>query len=402
MKNSPIFQEFVKIAAEKDLLKDKARKEEGLTEKTVKSNRMGSLTIEQIAKLYNTKPEPSEAMKYIHNIMEIAHPDPIVIAPSYDKLNGLVPSEIEGQNIRARITMKQPDGQLTQHKYAHQQLLLSLVRLGNHLDNTDSPLRTLADHCLFQVANPIKKHAALPFLVYPIAAALGAAYAKQHMAFHSDGFEADYQKAVAEIDDLLNSNSNFGVGYSYTPAFLQVVGQLKDQLNTLHDGVSKALPVLDAVQTPHNAQELIQLAQQPEIQNAAQALTDLRTTVHASLPEIQGAINSFGNEQFKQRAIANKGPLTGLLDSAGVLHGGSGFVADDFDDVKHALQTLEADLRVIVDGLNKAGTIQASAQSQLDASNQQEEQMFDGTNTTAPVDEDGVATVGDEAEKQGY
>lgn len=387
MRNSEVFNNFIALAKEKGLISED--KKEGATEKNLKdTNRVGSLSIEQIAKLYNTKTKQPEGMEYDHNIMEVAHKEPSIVAPSYDKLNGLAPSEIEGQAIRARITMKQPNGQNTQHKYAEKQLILSLVRLGNELDNADQePLRKLADTCLLQTT---KKKAnitklAIPFLIYPIAAALGAAYAKQHMRFHSDGFEADYQKAIAEIDDLLTSNSNFGVGYSYTPEFLTIVAKLKAQLDVLHDGVEKVMPVLDAYQTPHNAQELMQGASHPTAQAAVQAVKDLRSVVHTSLPELDGAITSFSNTEFKQRAIASKGLLSGLVDSAG-LHGGYGLVADDFDDVVRALQTLEDDLKVIASGLNKAATIQDSFQQQTELAQSHEDQMFGGSGETNPTE----------------
>jgi hypothetical protein len=61
------------------------------------------LSIEQIGKLYNTKQKRPEDMDYERNIMEDAHPDSVVISPSYDKLNGLVENENEGQKDRKSV-----------------------------------------------------------------------------------------------------------------------------------------------------------------------------------------------------------------------------------------------------------------------------------------------------------
>ena len=196
-------------------------------------------------------------MEYKKNIMEIAHPDMLVISPSYDKLNGLIENENEGQNIRIHISLKEPDGNLVQRKYAEKQLMLSLVRVANDLDNSgQEDLAKLADVCLEQTSK--KKLTKLAFwpVAIAIASAVGALYAKQHMAFHSDGFNADYQKANAEIDDLLNSNTNFGVGYQYTPAFLQMMNKLKTELASLNTEVQKITPILDKLQTPRTGQEL--------------------------------------------------------------------------------------------------------------------------------------------------
>jgi hypothetical protein len=159
MRNNSVYAEFLKIAQKKGLIStDKeARHNDDKwgpehTEKSIKENRIGSLSIEQIAKLYHNKPETFKEMEYEHNIMEIAHHHPVVTAPSYDKLNGLVENENEGQNIRARIIMKTPDGQLVQRKYA-EELIMSLVRVANDLDNrNENTLCKLADVCLQQVA----------------------------------------------------------------------------------------------------------------------------------------------------------------------------------------------------------------------------------------------------------
>ena len=231
MRRSEIFESFVKIAQEKGLISDAQHAEHTERDFSEPNPRMDSLTIEQISKLYNTKPEQPEDMKYKNNIMEDAHPDSIVISPSYDALNGLVENEIEGQAIRARIVMKEPDGHLVNRKYAEKQLVLSLVRTANQLDNLEQDeLRKLADICLMQASGKQFKKQAWVMIAVAVAAAIGVLYAKQHLRFHSDGWTADYQKATAEIDDLLNSNSDFGVGYSYTPAFLQMVNQLKSRV----------------------------------------------------------------------------------------------------------------------------------------------------------------------------
>ena len=74
--------------------------------------------------LYEVKPKASDDMTYKNNIMEIAHPNSLVIAPAYDKINGLVENNIERQNILLNIVNKETNGLLTQHKYASNNLIL--------------------------------------------------------------------------------------------------------------------------------------------------------------------------------------------------------------------------------------------------------------------------------------
>ncbi len=379
MKHSDIFNEFVKIAQEKGLIAKADQAEH--TEKSFSETnpRHDSLSIEQISKLYNNKPKLPKDMEYKNNIMEDAHPDSLVLSPSHDKLNGLVENEIEGQNIRMRIVMKTPDGQLTQRKYAEKQLILSLVRTANDLDNhNQEELRKLADICLMQASGKQFTKVAQWQLIGVIAAAIGMLYAKQHLRFHSDGFSADYQKAIAEIDDLLNSNANFGVGYEYTPAFLQVVSKLKEELGKLNTGVQSIMPALEKIELPKTGAELKQIAQMPDTSNAIQALEAFKQIVEEVYPYINKTVVDFGNEAFKQRAIAQKGFLSSVVDSTEVLHGGGGLIADDFDDVKHALQTLKVDIDNIVKGLQGAESEQKDAQRQLEANKSEQSKLFQG------------------------
>ena len=152
MKRSEVFDNFVKIAQKKGLISESDHAEH--TEKTEDSPRWDSHDLSAIEALYGVKPDPSKGMDYDHNIMEVAHPNSLVISPSYDKLNGLIENEIERQNITMHIVQKTNDGLLTQHKYAQKELLLSLVRVANYMDNKDqNGLRALADTCLQQITS---------------------------------------------------------------------------------------------------------------------------------------------------------------------------------------------------------------------------------------------------------
>jgi hypothetical protein len=102
--------------------------------------------------LYGLKPDADESMAYERNIAEVAHKGVCVLAPSYDKINGLVENINQRQDIILRIVNKTPDGNYTHHRYAQSDLMQSLVRTANHLDNQNlTELCKLADTCIEQL-----------------------------------------------------------------------------------------------------------------------------------------------------------------------------------------------------------------------------------------------------------
>lgn len=156
--HSDIFDAYAKIAEEKGLTsladedaasQPQAPKESAKLKRYKKSPypRAGSDDISTIEALYGVKPD--NTVKYDLNIMEAAHPKPVVISPSYDRLNGLVENEIERQTININITQQPNNGNLNYKKYAEKELVFELVRLANDLDNAGrEDLRVIADRCL--------------------------------------------------------------------------------------------------------------------------------------------------------------------------------------------------------------------------------------------------------------
>lgn len=163
MSNSEIFDNYAKLAVEKGLIssaaddnvqEDKKSTDNKSTDspklkkfKKSPSARAGSDDISTIELMYGVKPNSS--IEYKNNIMEAAHPHSVIIAPSYDKLNGLVENNIERNNIMCNIALKPTNGNSTYHKYAEQDLIQSLVKIANYMDcKDDDQLRILADACI--------------------------------------------------------------------------------------------------------------------------------------------------------------------------------------------------------------------------------------------------------------
>ena len=231
MRRSEIFDEFVKIAEENNLVSS-----EKSFSKLEKNPRADSLSISDIEKLYNVKPDST--LKYKNNIMESAHPDSSVVSNAYDKLNGLVENNIERQNILLNIVNKNNNGHLTQHKYAEKELLLSLVKIANDLDNKNQDeLRCLADVCIEQVSSKsIKKEAqaaaaGLLATIGPWAAAVGliagAMLLKSNLPKFNSGFKPNHEDLMKQLDDLINSNDvTLGFGRKLRPEFIETVKKI--------------------------------------------------------------------------------------------------------------------------------------------------------------------------------
>jgi hypothetical protein len=365
MNRSEIFDNFVKIAQDKGMISEDAP--EKAKKKLSKDHRADSLDISAIEALYGVKPNTPKDMEYKRNIIEDAHPNSVVVSPAYDKLNGLVENDQERQNIILNILSKTPNGHLTQHKYAEKDLLMSLVRLGNALDlQKKNELRVLADVCLEQVATkqPIKKQAFV-WIAGGIAATIGALYAQQHLAFADEGFQRNHEKLIAEVDDLINANSNWGVGNQYNAEFKTMVQDFKSRLMSFYNLYQKVLPIIKDLEKPKSVQELKDLALSPETATITNAYKVFRANTENMSTYLDTLEKSFSSESFKNRQIQEKGWISSLLDKT-QLHGGKGLVADDFDDVVRGLLPYRKSIKEILDVLKTAESLEKDARVKIE------------------------------------
>lgn len=374
MKRSEIFDNFVKIAQEKGLVSNDSSEAKKKLEQT---RRAGSDDVSTIEALYGVKSDAAKGMDYKSNIMEAAHPNSVVVSPSYDKLHGLVENNIERQNILLNIVNKPVNGNATQHKYAEKELILSLVRIGNDLDDgSNERLRALADTCLAQM-KPLKKKAKLKKTAQdPITLGVGlvvvtlvGVYLKNHLPFINDGFEQNHEKLVAELDDIINAgDTTLGVGYKYKPAFLQEMGNFRNKLEEFFNITQSVMPIIEKIETPSSGKELMEESKRTNVNEVKQAYDKYRTAYMNFLPYIKDVLKNFASEDYKLRQIEEKGFLSKIVDAPQILHGGKGLVADDFDDVRHALTTYRNSLVEIAKVLRGAQSLQQQATQKLQAS----------------------------------
>lgn len=162
MTRSRIFEEYARIADEQGLISDpvervktaKSKTEEYFDEfSTRPSYKPREFSSSEL--LYGVDPNGKQK-----HIMEQAHPEPVVLSPAYDKINGLVENNIERQNIIVNQLLEPNDGNINYKKLAEQDLVYELIRIANHLDiKGEEQLRALADDCIEKLA--IDKEAGL-------------------------------------------------------------------------------------------------------------------------------------------------------------------------------------------------------------------------------------------------
>lgn len=376
MSKSDIIENFLKIAQEKELsFSETAAKTKKQLEKDPRTD---SLSIEDIAKLYKVKPNTPKGSQYKRNIIEDAHPERAIVSPSYDKLFGYVPNNNEKQDIALNILLQEPlgNGTIGQRRYAEKDLILSLVRLGNDLDSQNNEkLRVLADACLFQVSQGSFKKEGVTLLgagLVAVPVLLGALYLQQHLSFINEGFEKNHQKLIAEIDDLLESNTNLGVGYEYTSGFKSIVQDFKNKLTNFYNLYKKIEPVIMDLEKPRTAKELLELAKRPQTDTVVKAYTALKAAADNMIPYLGDIQKNFASETFKARQVADKGFFSSLVDKTQVLHGGKGLAADDFDDVARAIPPYKKSISDLVETLQKAESVEKSAQQKIQEASAEE------------------------------
>lgn len=209
--NSEIFDNYVAIA-----------REQGLISEATDSVRVGSDDISTIELLYGIKPNGKDEK----SMVEQAHPEPVIIAPSYDRLNGLVENVQERQNIIISIINKAPQSKLTQHRYAEtKELVDELVRVGFMMDNkNEMELMALADSC---TENLLKKQAILPLLA-AIVGGLTLIGTYNNFTYLSQGVGNDCDNVVEAVSKLS-----------------QEVPEISNQLSELIEGVKYVKKLYD-------------------------------------------------------------------------------------------------------------------------------------------------------------
>lgn len=313
LKESEIFEEYVKAAEAKGLVK----------ESDYADSRIGSDTIDIIEMLYGVKPEGEKKSDSQYSpILDKAHPETTVVGPAYDRLNGIVEDLKQRQSLMAGIARKTPDGALTQRRYiaASQDLLDTLVRVGFTLDNEDhDELTRFADNCADRL---IKE--AQGWIVGSIAAVLGLVALINHTDNSRQNVVQNSQQVLDQLKDL--SNNPLAPSIEQAVSNLQTMAQ---NIQPIEANIATIQGLIDASQV--HGDDLQQMS------NYHLALEKMA----AKIPQWQQELSSTANQSEQSSDFWEK-----VKDVAHF------FVGSDTDDVVHALGGLNKAISFAINEIN--------------------------------------------------
>ena len=163
MRESDIFNNYIRLATDAGLIsEDDLIKTADPNDKT----RYDSYSFSDIEALYGHKFAPNKEEG--QSILDVAHPETMVVGPAYDAMNAIVENLHQRQDIMSYIALKTPDGHLIQRRYvkASQDLINSLISIGFNMDSlNEEGLMSLADIC----AGKIEKRAFPPMAAAAVA-----------------------------------------------------------------------------------------------------------------------------------------------------------------------------------------------------------------------------------------
>lgn len=262
LRNSEVFDNYVRISREQGFVSSEAlQKKADIEGKAPNPNRRGE-DLSTIEIMYGVKPNGKD-----EDILDQAHPEKCIIAPSYDKLNGLVENLRERQDIMVGIINKAPQAKLTGHKYAGTELQNELISLGFFLDNQgDERLCALADSCSERLDEELRKEAdfswsrglagggplALGLAVAgPAGWAIGLGVAAgayiltgiyNHLPAINQGIRNNCEKTLKELNDMLKDEKYNNIRDNVTE-MISVIGYVKtigDKTSSLGASMPKA------------------------------------------------------------------------------------------------------------------------------------------------------------------
>jgi hypothetical protein len=220
--SSEIFDEYARIALDKGLIKEAAEEET--------NPRYDSHDLSAIQMLYDVKPNGED-----DDILDKAHPEPVVIAPSYDRFNGLVEDLKQQHDMMCYIALKPNDGKLTHHRYvkANSDLVDELTRIAFLLDkNGQEDLMCLADNCTSSLVKSGTVLGGIGIAVLVGAAALaGLAYTQNYPPVQ--GVVQNSESTITEIREAIEDDPELA------PELTSVISKIE----VLKDAAEKVLDI---------------------------------------------------------------------------------------------------------------------------------------------------------------
>lgn len=222
---SDIFNEYARIMEQNGFVK-KAEERKPIAEDKEYQDK--------IKALYNLNITLNDSDK---PIVEQAHPEKVIIAPSYDKLNGLVENIQDRHNVMVGIVNKCPNGNLTNHKYAHQDLVDELIKISFDLDNQG---KTELSKQALECAQGITKEAYFGWLVPVLKSPafwktvatipLWAGIKTQFFGYIDQGVKADTERAISSLTELSSEVS--GSNKAILAKYIRVLQAFQEKIDS--------------------------------------------------------------------------------------------------------------------------------------------------------------------------
>lgn len=179
---------------------------------------------EETPKFEELYPKPK---KEFDDLLQQAHPNTIVIAPAYDKVNGIMTNLEQQHRIMVDLAQKPNHGRLTEFLYfkAYQDLNNTLVKTAFMLDRQDQmDLMVLADKSLEQLEK-------IAFAWIPVLIGVGALLAGTGIVHgiytsnnpSSQGLKNDLARSIVELNEAIGDY----------PALGKSLGPLMEKLKDL-------------------------------------------------------------------------------------------------------------------------------------------------------------------------
>ncbi len=229
-----IFNDYVRLMREKGLISKAAEGAEKSSVWSESEKQSDKSYRENIEALYGVKPNGDEPSAF-----DVAHPEPIIAGPSYDRVNGLFENEKERHDIMTGIITQRQKAKLTQTRYAAElQNQLLLIAQMNDTDDTADALVVLADSC----AERLNKQA-MPLLL-PVAAAVAAVLGTIYVM---NNFNVSTQPIIDECSQTIEA----------IDAFSPMATDLSAQMTELKAGVGTLKSMVsDIFETPVSGKNL--------------------------------------------------------------------------------------------------------------------------------------------------
>lgn len=280
LRESDIFNEFAKICVEKGIIKEAEKHEPAESKEKIS-------TIEM---LYGIKPESI----YKKDLLDEAHPEPVVYSRSHDKVNALIENLKERQSIMVDIVNKPTTGKQTHQVYikANKELMDQVIKvamIGAQIGDED--LMRFSELC----ANRIEKKAN-PYViagVVAVVAGLVGIIASQNYSVQQ-GVLGDIAAFKNEMEE---ASSNY-------PAIGQEVSELMPEIERLHDLFMAAtnLPYPKARTKKQMAQFGSKLKQSTQFKKSKEAWSQLKLQLETVRDLIPAVVTSL---KEKEKMVTN-------------------------------------------------------------------------------------------------